>query len=215
MKTNLPAKLAPTLVTHCRYSKLRTLCAEFEAKQKQARKVVELLAMDSEVEAVLYRLQVLANEVEQRLLSRSENSVDITSESMDLLDLLDSDFSALRKVDAATIKKYSRRLYAKHHPDRGGDPSVFQSIKALVKAKHLEGLYLMLLDTDFSDADDSVLTKTIQRMYGRLEQLPASNSWKILYTYLSCGKEKAKSELLRMLEIKCEKTSYLLLGLTT
>ena len=31
-------------------------------------------------------------------------------------------------------------------------------------------------------------------MYGRIDKIPTLNSWKILYTYLSQGKEKAKKE---------------------
>lgn len=215
MTLNLPAKIGPTLVTHCRYTKLKQLCNEYLARRKQTCRLLEILCESPTVTASLQRLQMLSNELEHLMFNTSCRglTIDITAESFELIDLLDSNSPSKPKIDSVTVRKYSKRLYAKHHPDRkGGDPQVFNSVKALVKANHVEGLYLMLLETDFSDADDSVLTKMIQSMQGRLDRLPASNSWKINYAYMAKGKEAAQEELVRQLERKCESTAFQILG---
>ena len=219
MTKNLPAKLGPTLATRCRYTKLKQLCAEYQAKRTQSCRMLEVLCDYPEVAKVLNRLQELSNELEHLLFNATTSGdgifIDVTAESFELIDLLDSNSPTRPKLDRVTVRKYSKRLYAKHHPDRkGGNPQLFQSIKALVKANHVEGLYLMLLDTDFSDADDSVLTKMIQSMQGRLDKIPASNSWKVNYAYMAKGKDAAAQELISQLERKCETTAFQILGVS-
>lgn len=214
---NLPVKHnSLSLTMRCRYSTLKALCESYASAREQKRKLLNILCEDSRVQAVLDELQVTVNDFEQLVMDFSDRkkiTVDITAEAFDLLDALDADSAVLAKIDRATVKKYARRLYSKVHPDRpGGDANVFHAARQLEKAGSVEALYLMLIGSDFSEADDTALTNMIQSMRGRIDKLPAANSWRVSYAYLAKGKEQAILELVTQIQKKTQRVKDQILG---
>lgn len=212
----LPARISPDLVTYCNYTKLKHLCKKYDDQRSSQRRTLSLLCDSPGVQASLDKLRATSNEFEQLVMAfaRDGISVDVTAESFDLLDTLDYDSAVLAKVDRVTLRKYARRLYSKHHPDRpGGNADIFNSIKSMEKAGHVEGLYLMLLDADFSDTQDSVLLKMLRSVQGKIDRLQSLPSWHIMYCLYAKGSAAAQAELIRQINSKTTKIQNQILGI--
>lgn len=91
--------------------------------------------------------------------------VNIGAEDSLLTDTLDKNDSSEGQVRRATAKSLARRLYALHHPDRGGSQETFNVIRRAAKAGDLETLYYFRV----RDGVDTFTEDAIKGLLGQIE----------------------------------------------
>jgi hypothetical protein len=131
--------------------------------------------------------------------SLDSNGVDITAEGASTLaDSLLGEDPVLMAIRRKQCKQAARRLYSKHHPDKGGDKDYFNLIKRAADSLDLEFLHLELYRQ--TGVEDAELQSLEHRLDVRTQLLKGSQLYKVVASYISADPDfETKLEVL----LKC------------
>lgn len=140
-------------------------------------------------------------------------AVNIGGEDTKIVDLLDDKDSVHFALRRAQAKRFAKRLYSLHHPDKGGSPASFNTIRRAVEHGDLEVLmYFRIRDgiDDFAEDDIKQLTQKIQV---RIQQFKGSNGFQIARTYHS-NREESIKRYIALMEKRTETLNMQMFGMT-
>jgi hypothetical protein len=127
---------------------------------------------------------------------------DVTEEMfLSFAEVLSDEAAELRRIARASSKKYGRPLLQTLHPDKGGDPQLFDIVKKAVQAGDTDLLRLFLYNLKGVSEDPS---EVLRRITGRRVRLRGSRVHRICRMCVFGARESAVVELRSLLSSRLE-----------
>lgn len=168
-----------------------------------------------ELEELLWKLRSVDRQLKELLIGQADKTVavNITGEHESTLDTLNDNDSSVSMVKRATAKRLARRLYALHHPDRGGDSGMFNMVRKAVETGDLETLYFFRM----KDRIDACTREQVQTLRRQIEikshQFQGRPAWQITQAFYT-NRERYVQIYKQALERKIYDLNMQMFGLT-
>lgn len=189
------------------YRTLCTLTESTEVALNAARNYPEL-------EVLLNKLRDTDRQLKEMLIAQAEKSVpvNIGGEDTSLVDTLNEADSSVGMLRRAQAKKLARRLYALHHPDRGGSVNVFNTIRKAANAGDLETLYFFRIKDGVDEVNETTLKDLQDKLDVKLRMFKGRSAWNVASAYYSGGQNYV-AVYTRLLEAKIHSLNMQMFGL--
>lgn len=126
-------------------------------------------------------------QLREMLMTRAEKSVPVNvgGEGVLLNDMLDSTDSSSFQVRRIQAKRLAKRLYSLHHPDKGGSPAMFNTIKQAVNAGDLETLLFFRVRDGVETYNDDEVKSLIAKIEVRVQEFKGRPGFHLVQLYHS------------------------------
>lgn len=128
-----------------------------------------------------------------------------------LSDILNEELPAHQLAIRARVKEKARKLMSRYHPDKGGDPVKFDTLKKAIHDGDMEYVHMCLHKESFYS--DLSLSELHDRLTARLQQTRGQPSFKLARLYFS-GSPQFAVELEKVLMIRINQLSLQVLGIS-
>lgn len=166
----------------------------FSNARAEAERVLSSVSEHPELAGVHKQLVEANYKIRELMIAQTDKTVTVNiggedTTITDSIDGVDGSGDQVRKVIA---KRLAKRLYALHHPDRGGSVSLFNTVRKAAKDGDLETLMFFRVRSGVDDFSEEEINLLIRKIQVKLQKFKGTQSFLLTCLYFSNRDEFVK-----------------------
>lgn len=162
------------------YKSFQTLQSQTEACLRRAADHPELVDLYS-------KLKETDRQLRELFIGQADKSapVNVTGESVQITDILNDPDSSVAQVRRVQAKRLAKRLYSLHHPDKGGSPAMFNTVRQAAVSGDLETLLFFRIRDGVDTFSKKEVLLLIQKIEVKSTKFRGSQSFRLGQAYFA------------------------------